>query len=51
VTEVGIWEITEGTVKDTEADEVSVVVSGGATLRFADGSSVQLGPGVVVRLR
>ena len=48
--EVGLWEITAGTVRDTEVDEIFVVLSGDATVRFADGSSVDLGPGAVVRL-
>lgn len=48
--EVGIWEITPGTVRDTEVDELFVVLSGDGTVRFEDGSSVELGQGVVVRL-
>ena len=46
----GIWEITPGTVTDTEEDELFVVLSGDATVRFEDGSSIELGPGAVVRL-
>ncbi|MGH1563969.1 cupin domain-containing protein [Mumia sp. DW29H23] len=49
-TEVGLWEITTGTVRDTEVDEVFVVLSGDATVRFDDGSTLVLGPGVAVRL-
>ena len=50
--EVGLWEMTPGTATDVEADEVFVVLSGRATLTFeADGETVELGPGVVVRLR
>jgi uncharacterized cupin superfamily protein len=48
---VGVWELTEGTVRDTEVDEVFVVIGGAGTVRFADGSSVELEPGAVVRLR
>jgi uncharacterized cupin superfamily protein len=54
--EVGIWEMTPGTATDTEADEVFVVLSGRATLRFdsvpdaAPPAPVELRPGVVVRL-
>ena len=48
--EIGVWELTSGAVHDTEADEVFVVVAGDATVRFADGESIELHPGVVVRL-
>ncbi|MFT4264533.1 MAG: cupin domain-containing protein [Nocardioides sp.] len=49
--EIGIWELTAGTVTDTEADEVFAVIAGSGTVTFADGESVALRPGVVVRLR
>ncbi|MBW9209631.1 cupin domain-containing protein [Mumia sp. zg.B21] len=49
-TEVGIWEMTAGTVRDTEVDEVFVVLSGDATVRFEDRSALELRPGVAVRL-
>jgi uncharacterized cupin superfamily protein len=49
--EIGVWELTEGTVTDTETDEVFVVVSGSGSVTFADGERVDLRPGVVVRLR
>ncbi|MGN6503902.1 MAG: cupin domain-containing protein [Pseudolysinimonas sp.] len=54
--EVGIWEMTPGTATDTETDEVFVVLSGRATLRFdsvpdaAPPAPIELRPGVVVRL-
>jgi len=49
---VGIWELSEGTVRDTEADEVFVVLAGEATVRFLDsGGAVELRPGSLVRLR
>ncbi|WP_300681562.1 cupin domain-containing protein [Nocardioides sp.] len=48
--EVGVWELTEGTVTDTEADELFVVLSGTGTVTFADGESIDLAPGVLVRL-
>ena len=48
--EIGVWELTEGTVTDTEADEVFVVLSGTGSLTFADGEQVDLAPGVLVRL-
>jgi len=49
-TDVGIWEITPGTVRDVEKDEAFVVLSGSATITFADGETVELGPGSLVRL-
>ncbi|MCW2557075.1 MAG: cupin [Mycobacterium sp.] len=49
--EVGIWEMTPGTMSDVEADEVFVVLSGSATVEFGDGSpTISIGPGDVVRL-
>lgn len=49
--EVGVWEMTPGTMTDTEADEVFVVLSGRATVEFADGSdTLHIGPGDLVRL-
>jgi uncharacterized cupin superfamily protein len=48
--EVGLWEITPGTVTDVEEDEVFVVLSGSGTVRFADGEEIRLAPGSLVRL-
>ncbi len=48
--EFGIWEITPGVVRDVEADEVFVVLSGEGTVRFADGTSIELRAGSLVRL-
>lgn len=48
--EVGIWEMTEGTARDTEADEIFIVLSGAGEVRFEDGSVVALRPGTAVRL-
>jgi uncharacterized cupin superfamily protein len=49
--EVGVWEMSPGVMTDVEADEVFVVLSGAATVEFADGSpTLTLGPGDVVRL-
>ena len=49
--EVGVWEMTTGAVRDIEADELFVVLSGSARVDFADGSaSLDVGPGDVVRL-
>jgi uncharacterized protein len=48
--EVGVWEMSPGTMSDVEADELFVVLSGTATVEFADGSpTLQLGAGDVVR--
>lgn len=49
--EVGLWEMTEGTARDTEVDEVFVVVAGRGSVTFADGERIALAPGVAVRLR
>lgn len=48
--EVGLWEITAGVVRDTEVDEIFVVLSGAGRVEFDDGEVVPLSPGVVVRL-
>jgi uncharacterized protein len=48
--EVGIWEITPGTVTDVEKDEAFVVLAGEGTVTFTDGEAVDLAPGSLVRL-
>jgi uncharacterized protein len=49
--ELGVWEMTPGVMSDVEADEVFVVLSGAATVEFADGTpTLNVGPGDVVRL-
>lgn len=48
---IGLWELTEGTVRDTEADEVFVVLGGEGEVAWEDGERIFLAPGVVVRLR
>ncbi|MDP5183618.1 cupin domain-containing protein [Blastococcus sp. BMG 814] len=48
--EVGLWELTEGTVTDVEDDEIFVVLTGRGRLLFDDGSCLALVPGTVVRL-
>ena len=48
--EVGLWEITEGTVRDVEADEIFVVLSGEGSVTFEDGTVLDLAPGTVGRL-
>lgn len=49
--EVGTWAIDTGTARDVEGDEVFLVLAGIGRLTFADGSSIELQPGVLVRLR
>lgn len=49
--EVGVWEMTPGTMRDVESDELFVVIAGRATVRFvATGEVMEIGPGDVVRL-
>ncbi|HEY6759512.1 MAG TPA: cupin domain-containing protein [Baekduia sp.] len=49
--DLGIWEMTPGTVTDVEADELFVVLSGSATIAFEDGPVLEVGPGDVCRLK
>ena len=46
----GIWQMTPGVVTDTEADEIFVVLAGRATVEFADGTVMEVGPGDVAVL-
>ena len=46
----GIWQMTPGVVTDTEADEIFVVLAGRATVEFADGTVLDVGPGDVAVL-
>jgi len=48
--EIGVWEITPGTVTDVEVDEIFVVLRGHATLRRDDGTETELVAGSVGRL-
>lgn len=48
--EVGIWEMTAGGARDVEADEVFVVLSGAASIRFDDGREISLRTGDVLSL-
>jgi uncharacterized cupin superfamily protein len=50
-TEVGLWEMSVGSARDTEVDEVFVVVAGRGTVTFEDGEVLALEAGVAVRLR
>lgn len=48
--EVGLWEAGPGADDDVEEDEVFLVLAGHGSVRFDDGSSIELRPGVLVRL-
>jgi uncharacterized cupin superfamily protein len=49
--EVGVWEMTRGVMRDVEADEVFVVLSGRASIDFTDDTpTLHLTAGDVVRL-
>ena len=49
--EVAAWEMTPGVMRDVEADEVFVVLSGAATVEFEDGTTpLSLAAGDVVHL-
>lgn len=41
----GVWQITPGTVTDTEEDEMFVVLSGSATIEVEGGRTLTVGPG------
>lgn len=43
----GVWQITPGTVTDTEQDELFVVVEGRATIEIEGGDTLEVGPGDV----
>lgn len=49
---MGVWEMTPGSMTDTEIDEVFVVVAGSATVEFISPAlpSIELSPGAIVRL-
>lgn len=49
--EVGLWEMSAGTARDTEVDEVFIVLAGAGTVAFEDGEVLDLAPGTAVRLR
>lgn len=49
--EMGLWEIGPGIDEDVEVDEVFLVLSGAGTVEFADSTTIELRPGVLVRLR
>ena len=49
---IGVWEMTVGAMRDTEIDEVFVVIAGDATVEFSSPAlpPIVLAPGAVVRL-
>jgi uncharacterized cupin superfamily protein len=48
---IGVWEISPSVSTDVEADEFFIVLSGAATVAFADGSPpLHLEPGSIGRL-
>ncbi len=48
--DIGVWDAGPGEESDVETDEVFLVLSGRGRVTFADGSFVELRPGVLVRL-
>ena len=49
--EWGVWEMTPGTMTDTEVEELFVVIAGRGTMRLIDaGETLELAPGTVGRL-
>lgn len=48
---LGVWEMTPGTMRDVEIDEIFVVLHGAATVTFEDGTATMyLKPGDIARL-
>lgn len=49
---IGVWEMTPGAMRDTEIDEVFVVLAGEATVEFIDPAlpAVELRPGSLMSL-
>jgi uncharacterized cupin superfamily protein len=48
--EIGLWEAGPGDDVDIETDEFFLVLSGAGRVEFADSSSIELRPGVLVCL-
>lgn len=49
--DVGVWEMTTGTMWDVEIDELFVVLRGAGTVEFDDGSApIEITAGSVVKL-
>jgi hypothetical protein len=49
--ERGVWQMTPGTITDTEADELFVVISGRATIEFGEERTISVEAGDAVLLR
>ncbi|MDA8262530.1 MAG: cupin domain-containing protein [Actinomycetota bacterium] len=49
--EIGLWEMTPGTVRDVESEEIFLVVGGRGRVEFDDGEVLDLEVGAVVHLR
>jgi uncharacterized protein len=47
---VGVWEMTPGTMRDAEVDEIFFVVHGSATVSFENGDVIVLAAGDIARL-
>ena len=45
--ERGVWQHTAGVSRDTESDELFVVLRGRATIAVEDGPTLEVGPGTV----
>jgi uncharacterized cupin superfamily protein len=45
--ERGVWQRTAGVSRDTESDEIFVVLTGRATIEVEDGPTLEVGPGDV----
>jgi uncharacterized protein len=45
--ERGVWQHTAGVSRDTESDELFVVLAGRATIEVEDGPTLEVGPGDV----
>lgn len=48
---LGVWEMLPGVMRNTDEDEVFIVLSGSATVAFEGGESRRIGPGDMVQLR
>jgi uncharacterized cupin superfamily protein len=49
-TNIGVWEMTPGIMRDVEVDEIFIVLHGAATVEFKDSTPLNLSQGDVVRL-
>jgi uncharacterized cupin superfamily protein len=48
--EVGVWEMSAGSARDVEAEEIFVLLAGRAVIELADGATFEIKPGDLVRL-